>query len=41
MRVQFSFAGLSGKPGSGLGDPMKVSPSDNDLSMPLPTEGAL
>lgn len=25
VRVQFSYAGLSGKPGSGLGDPMKVS----------------
>lgn len=25
VRVQFSFAGLSGKPGSGLGEPMKVS----------------
>ena len=24
MRVWFSYAGLSGKPGSGLGDPMKV-----------------
>ena len=24
MRVQFLFAGLSGKPGAGLGDPMKV-----------------
>ncbi|CAH3181628.1 unnamed protein product [Porites evermanni] len=25
VRVQFSYAGLSGKPGSGLGDPLKVS----------------
>lgn len=25
VRVQFSFAGLSGKPGSGLGDPVRVS----------------
>lgn len=25
VRVQFSYAGLSGKPGTGLGDPMKVS----------------
>lgn len=25
VRVQFSYAGLSGKPHSGLGDPMKVS----------------
>lgn len=24
VRVQFLYAGLSGKPGAGLGDPMKV-----------------
>ena len=32
MRVKFSFAGLSGKSGAGLGDPMEVKCLEKSLS---------
>lgn len=34
VRVRFLFAGLSGKPGSGLGEPMKVKLSNINLFIP-------